>query len=88
MIEAGQGEDLSYPYPNNQDYSQEDLEYLASVYSSMEADQAVKILEQFDDQVIIDILSNMKTGKVAEIMSIFDPKRAGVISLKILDSDE
>jgi len=80
-------EEFSYPSPNKQEYSQEELENLASIYSSMEAEEAVTILEQFEDDIIIEIFASMKTGKVAEIMAAFDPKRAGVISLKMLDGN-
>jgi len=79
--------EFSYPSPGKQEYSQEELENLASIYSSMEAEEAVTILEQFEDDIIIEIFANMKTSKVAEIMSAFDPKRAGVISLKMLDGN-
>ena len=79
---------FQYPSPGKKDYSPEDLDKLAEIYTSMEPDQAVPILEQFEDRIIIDIFSRMKTKKVAEIMGAFDPKRASVISLKMLENSE
>lgn len=81
-------EKYNYPSPANDEYSPEDLSKLAEIYSSMEPDQAIKILENFEDQVIIDIFSQMKVKKVAEIMAAFEPKRAGIISLKMLDNGQ
>jgi hypothetical protein len=79
---------LSYPSSDKKEYPPEGYEELAQIYTSMEAEQAARILEKFDDQIIINIFSSMKPKKVAEILTAFSPDRAGVISIKILEKKQ
>jgi len=87
-VSEDKNKDFSYPSPGKKEYTPEKLEELAQIYSAMEPEQAVPILQQFDDTVIIAIFSSMKKEIVAEILSAFDPKRAGTISLKMLENDK
>lgn len=51
-------------------------EQLAKYYAEMEADAAVKIMDNLTDEVNIGILQNLEDDQVAKILSAMDPTKA------------
>lgn len=49
---------------------------LARLYGEMKPDEAVVILNQLDDNLVLAILSKMEDEQVSKIMPLFDPRRA------------
>ncbi|MGQ9473266.1 MAG: MotE family protein [Candidatus Caldatribacteriaceae bacterium] len=58
---------------------------VAKVYSAMEPQEAVQILEQFSDEEVVVILSAMKERQVAEILKAFPVERAATIARKMME---
>jgi hypothetical protein len=49
---------------------------LARLYGGMKPDEAVTILSELDDNVVLDILNKMEDEQVSKIMPLFDARRA------------
>jgi flagellar protein FlbB len=49
---------------------------LARLYGGMKPDEAVAILNQLDDNVVLGILNKMEDEQVSKIMPLFDSRRA------------
>ncbi len=49
---------------------------LARLYSGMKPDEAVAILKQLDDSLVLSILNKMEDEQASKIMSLFDSRRA------------
>lgn len=60
------------------------IKQLAKVYSAMRPDEAARILETLDDDLLINILSAMGDDRQkAKILSILSPDKASRVSKKI-----
>lgn len=57
---------------------------LARLYSAMTPEEAVAILNKMDDETVLVILGKMEDEPVAKIMSLFDARRAAVLSQSML----
>lgn len=57
----------------------------AKIYSAMEPQEAVQILEQFSDEEVVSILSVMKERQVAEILKAFPVERAATIARRMME---
>jgi flagellar protein FlbB len=53
---------------------------LARLYGGMKPDEAVAILNQLDDNVVLDILNKMEDEQVSKIMPLFDARRAASLT--------
>lgn len=62
----------------------ENVYRIAKIYSSMEPQEAVQILEKFSDEEVVIILSVMKERQVAEILRAFPVERAVEIARKMM----
>ncbi len=58
------------------------VETLVQVYSNMKANQAAKIFETMDEDLVIDILSRMKKKNAADILNLVKSDKAQVLSEK------
>ncbi|MGC8777751.1 MAG: MotE family protein [Candidatus Caldatribacteriaceae bacterium] len=62
----------------------ENVYRLAKIYSAMDPQEAVRILEKFSDEEVVVILSSMKERQVAEILKVFPVDRAVGIARKMM----
>ena len=62
----------------------ENLYRMARIYSAMEPQEAVRILEKFSDEEVVMIFSSMKERQVAEILKAFPVERAAEIARKMM----
>lgn len=58
------------------------IETLVQVYSNMKPQQAAKVFEVLDEDLVIEILSKMKKKNAADIMNMIKPEKAQVFSEK------
>lgn len=57
---------------------------LARLYAGMKPDEAIAIMKELDDPVIIAIFSKMEEEQVSKILALFDSKRAARLSQDML----
>jgi len=57
---------------------------LARLYGGMKPDEAVGILNNLDDNIVLDILSKMEDEQVSKIMAKFDSRRAANLTQAML----
>lgn len=62
----------------------ENVYRIAKIYSAMEPQEAVQILEKFSDEEVVVILSAMKERQVAEILKAFPVERAVEIARRMM----
>lgn len=62
----------------------ENVYRMAKIYSAMEPQEAVRILEKFSDEEVVMIFSSMKERQVAEILKAFPVERAAEIARKMM----
>lgn len=58
------------------------IETLVQVYSNMKPQQAAKVFEVLDEDLVIEILAKMKKKNAADIMNMIKPEKAQVFSEK------
>ncbi len=63
----------------------ENARYLATLYGQMRPKAAARILTQLTDEQIVLILNQMLTTQSAAVLSHIDAKRAGTISLQLVN---
>lgn len=56
---------------------------LANYYANMKPAEAVKIMNNLDDETIIGILINLENEQAGKILAAMDPKRAAIIVSKM-----
>ena len=62
---------------------QKNLKKLAAIYQSMEADKAVSIIEELDEETTVSILAYMAEKKLAKILELVESDRALELTEKI-----
>lgn len=56
------------------------VETLVQMYSNMKAQQAAKVFETLDEDLVIEILSRMKKKSAADILNLVKPEKAQVLA--------
>ncbi len=60
------------------------IKHLIKVYTSMAPKKAAGLIEQLDINIIVELFSKMKGDSVGKILSYVQPKKAAVISARLL----
>jgi flagellar motility protein MotE (MotC chaperone) len=64
------------------------LASLTKLYDSMKPDEVARLFENLDDSLIVQILPRMKPVNAAKILALMPPKRAAVISTRLISIAE
>ena len=56
------------------------VETLVQMYSNMKAQQAAKVFENLDEELVIEILSRMKKKSAADILNLIKPEKAQIFA--------
>lgn len=86
LPETGEVSSLAETEGKNDSSSREEVLFrLAKIYTSMEPEEASRIMEKLSDEEVVEILSVMKERNVAEILNAFPVERAAEIMKKMME---
>ena len=68
-------------YENKED---EKIKSLVKVYEAMKPQDAAKIFEQIEMDILLEVAFNMKEAKLAQILSKMDPKKATELTINLV----
>jgi flagellar motility protein MotE (MotC chaperone) len=61
------------------------IKLLVQVYSNMKAEKAAGLIDKLDDQVVVEIFSQMPSENAGKILSFVEPEKAARISQRLAE---
>lgn len=81
---AAQPVDLAQQIKLQQQEEAKRLSKLARLYNTMKPEEAVPILNELDDNLVISIFNKMEEEQVSKILALMDPQKAAQLSQGML----
>ncbi|MEX2642448.1 MAG: hypothetical protein WD270_03280 [Acetobacterales bacterium] len=64
---------------------EQQLRRLVKIYESMKPDEAARIFEQLDMDVLLDVVERMREARVAPVLAEMDPLRAKTVTMHLAE---
>jgi hypothetical protein len=81
-------EDLEKQAKLKQQEEAKRISKLARLYSGMKPEEAISIMKELDDPIVLSIFSKMEEEQVSKIMALFDPRRAARLTQDMIKGQQ